>query len=214
VNKDNPDHKTKQKSYSSLRFDLNLGDNKEASKTTPDYTPNESVESSVEEVLHDSSLTNSPTEVNFVLVNEAVPSSEPSKEDNYRPSILLAEDNPLNQRNIKTFLEKEGYQVDLANDGKEALKKLRDKSYHALLLDCEMPVLNGYEVIKSLRSRESKSRTEESQKSLPVIALAVHLSAEDRVHLKSIGMSACITKPVRRDNLLALLRELVSSPAT
>jgi len=213
VNKDNPDHKTKQKSYSSLRFDLNLGESKETGKATPNCTPNESTTRSVVETLHDSSLIDSPTEINFVLVNEAAPSSEPSKEDTYRPSILLAEDNPLNQKNIKTFLEKEGYQVDLANNGKEALKKLQDKSYHALLLDCEMPVLNGYEVIKSLRASESKSRTEDSLKSLPVIALAVHLSAEDRVHLKNIGMSAFITKPVHRNNLLALLRELVSSPA-
>jgi len=202
---------TEKKDYSSLRFDLIL-DKKPDEQAAPE------VEDELKPEIVSGPLDKEVPEINFVLVEraQAAPISydvqeTPSVTESAPPSrsILVAEDNPVNQRNIKELLEKESYHVELANNGKEALQKLQENIYHAMILDCEMPVLSGYEVIKTLRSEEMKTKTSGNPKKLPVIALAVHLSAEDKAHLKTLGINASMTKPVRKTELLHLLKGLI-----
>lgn len=115
------------------------------------------------------------------------------KLDNIR--ILLAEDSPDSQELIKYVLTNHGACVTLASDGAEALELARNNEYDVVLMDIQMPELDGYEVTRQLRS-ENYSK--------PIVALTAHAMLEERVKTKAVGCDAHITKPLN-------FRQLVST---
>lgn len=115
--------------------------------------------------------------------------------------ILLAEDEPTNQMVTKTILKKSGYQVDVVNNGSEALKALEQNDYDLVLMDCMMPVMNGYEATAAIRNPDSPVRNHR----IPVIALTANAMKEDQATCIAAGMDAYQPKPIEFNELLALL---------
>lgn len=111
-------------------------------------------------------------------------------------SILVVDDSVDNLEIIKLFLNSYGGNPDVACDGKEALLKIQSKNYDVILMDIEMPDMNGFQVIKELRNRKCIS---------PVIALTAHALPEDRVKTKNAGFYEHITKPIDFNNLVSLI---------
>jgi CheY-like chemotaxis protein len=109
--------------------------------------------------------------------------------------VLVAEDNELNQLLITTILRQGGIQYDLADDGKVVLDKLKNHDYHLILMDIQMPYLDGMATAKFIR--------EEMKSNIPIIALTANASAEDEAKYKASGMNDYIAKPFKRDELFA-----------
>lgn len=115
--------------------------------------------------------------------------------------ILLAEDHPINQQVIVEQLAALGYHADCAANGQEALDFLAQKSYDLVLMDCQMPVLDGYETAKKLREREKGDRH------TFVIALTAHAMPGEREKCLAAGMDDYLSKPVDLDALAAVLKK-------
>ena len=113
--------------------------------------------------------------------------------------ILIAEDNAVNQLVTKTVLEKVGYRVDVASNGKEALKAVIDLPYDAVLMDVSMPEMDGLEATIKIRALPSRKAN------IPVIALTAHAMKEDKARVFEAGMNDYISKPAKRDELLEIL---------
>ncbi|MDD5285781.1 MAG: ATP-binding protein [Desulfuromonadaceae bacterium] len=119
--------------------------------------------------------------------------------------LLLAEDDLTNQLVTCSILEKSGFQVDVANDGREALNFLEKNDYDLVLMDCMMPVLNGYDATAAIRDQSSKVRNH----ALPVIALTANAMSEARNDCLSAGMDDYLSKPIEAAELLAMLEKWV-----
>ena len=104
--------------------------------------------------------------------------------------ILLVEDNLVNQKLAKALLGKLGYEPDVANNGQEALECIEKQDYDLILMDCQMPVMDGYQATEELRKREA------GQKHIPVIALTANAMKGDEELCYSHGMDDYITKPI------------------
>ncbi|MDD3311752.1 response regulator [Pseudodesulfovibrio sp.] len=109
--------------------------------------------------------------------------------------VLLAEDNEINQQVAREILESAGMKVDIANNGLEALSHLEKSEYDLVLMDIQMPVMNGLEAVKSIRKNPRL-------KTLPVIAMTAHALAGDKEKSLLSGMNDHITKPIDPDLLL------------
>jgi len=111
--------------------------------------------------------------------------------------ILLTEDNEANQLLIKEVLEKAGYSVDLAGNGKEAVEKIRRGNYNLVLMDMQMPVMDGYEATKTLREEGYK---------IPIVALTAHTMQGDEEKTIEAGCDGFLGKPVKQYDLLEVVR--------
>jgi signal transduction histidine kinase/ActR/RegA family two-component response regulator len=118
--------------------------------------------------------------------------------DTGRARILLVEDNPVNQLVAKGMLAKIGCQVRLATQGAEALEILEQGDFDLVLMDCNMPVMDGYEA--SRRIRQSGRWP-----GLPIVALTANAMPEERERCRAAGMNDYLAKPFRREELLALV---------
>lgn len=114
--------------------------------------------------------------------------------------ILVADDNEINQVVACKFLQKLGYEVEIARNGREALVAAARVHYDAILMDCEMPEMDGYAAVRAIRQRETGSDGH-----IPVIALTGHASSEDERVCLDAGMDAVLTKPVTLPALRATL---------
>lgn len=119
-----------------------------------------------------------------------------------RARILLVEDNPVNQLVAKGMLAKLGCQVHLATQGAEALEMLEQEPFDLVLMDCNMPVMDGYEA--SRRIRQSGRWPD-----LPIVALTANAMPEERERCRAAGMNDYLAKPFRREELLALIEHWV-----
>jgi CheY-like chemotaxis protein len=117
--------------------------------------------------------------------------------------ILVAEDDFTNQLMTKAILEKFGYQVDVVNNGAEALTLLEKTEYALILMDCMMPVLNGFEATAVIRDPVSTVRNH----AIPVIALTANAFKEDRTRCLAAGMDDYLAKPIDVANVLAMLEK-------
>ena len=118
---------------------------------------------------------------------------------------LLVDDSEINREILAAMLEKT-YEIDMAKDGKEAIEILEKKwkTYQIVLLDLNMPVMNGYEAAKMIRSLDR-----EDAKVIPIIAMTANAFTEDKMRAKEAGMDEHIAKPVDGKLLVKVINELV-----
>jgi signal transduction histidine kinase/CheY-like chemotaxis protein len=117
--------------------------------------------------------------------------------------ILLAEDNPVNQKVASRTLEKRGHTVSIAGTGKEALRLWSQDKFDLILMDVQMPEMDGLQAATAIRQRERISGGH-----VPIIALTAHAMASDRENCLAAGMEGFITKPIRTDELFREIRRL------
>ncbi len=113
-------------------------------------------------------------------------------------SILLVEDNRVNQLVASGLLKKLGHRVDLAENGERALAALESRRYDIILMDCQMPVMDGFEATRAIRQNPEWA-------DLPVIAVTANALQGDREHCLASGMNDYVTKPYQRDELRAII---------
>jgi CheY-like chemotaxis protein len=121
-------------------------------------------------------------------------------------SILLAEDNLVNQTVARTTLEKAGCKVTLAANGEEALSKLESTSFDLVLMDIQMPILDGVSAVIEIRKREALL----NRSMIPVIAMTAHALEGDKEKFLAAGMNDYISKPFKRTDLLNLIVKLTN----
>ena len=122
----------------------------------------------------------------------------------FNSRILLVEDYPPNRQMAKTMLEKMGCQVETAQNGEEALERLEQADYDAVLMDCQMPEMDGFQTTAEIRKREKGRHT-------PIIAMTAHVLSGDRERCMQAGMDGYVSKPIRSDELSqALTRHTVA----
>jgi two-component system sensor histidine kinase/response regulator len=130
------------------------------------------------------------------------PESQPTRPDTLASiraaRLLVAEDNEINQQVAQEILESAGFLVELAGNGLEAVEKVRSGRYDAVLMDIQMPVMDGLEATRELR-RDGRFDD------LPVIAMTAHAMAGDREQSLAAGMNDHVTKPIDPDALFAVL---------
>jgi PAS domain S-box-containing protein len=119
------------------------------------------------------------------------------------PLVLVVEDSPVNQIVVVRTLERCGCRTEVANNGREALELLSRQRYDVVLMDCQMPEMDGYEATAALRARENGGpRT-------TVVAMTAHAMRGDRERCLDAGMDDYLSKPIRRDWLIDTLRRWV-----
>jgi CheY-like chemotaxis protein len=116
--------------------------------------------------------------------------------------VLLAEDNLVNQQIASKMLEKLSCRVDVATNGQEAVEMLAMLPYDVLFMDCQMPVMDGYEATRAIRRNEASSGTH-----VPIIAMTANAMAGDRERCRDAGMDDYMTKPVDPAELKRVVRE-------
>ena len=114
--------------------------------------------------------------------------------------VLLAEDNIVNQRVATRLLEKEGHEVSIAANGHEALEAIAKRAFDLVLMDVQMPGMDGFEATRAIRAGERGLGGH-----LPIIAMTAHVIKGDRERCLDAGMDDYVSKPVRRDVLLATI---------
>jgi CheY-like chemotaxis protein/HPt (histidine-containing phosphotransfer) domain-containing protein len=124
--------------------------------------------------------------------------------------ILVAEDNLINQKLTVRMLEKLGFQSDVVENGQEALAALAKVSYAMILMDCQMPLVDGLEATRLIRENERCQSSMVNGQSMPsshvpIVALTANAMSGDRDRCLAAGMDDYLTKPVRKDNLQGAL---------
>ncbi len=117
------------------------------------------------------------------------------------PRILVAEDNLVNQMVARHQLEDLGAEVDIADDGGAVLAAMEQKEYDLVLMDCQMPEMDGYETTRQIRLREAGSG-----RHIPIVALTAHAFGHDRERCMSAGMDDYLSKPYDRADLTNILK--------
>jgi two-component system, sensor histidine kinase and response regulator len=110
--------------------------------------------------------------------------------------VLLAEDNVVNQRLALRLLEKEGHRVVVAGNGVKALEALESQQFDIILMDVQMPIMDGMEATAAIRERERSSGTH-----IPIVAMTAHAMAGDRQRFMSMGMDGYVSKPIHSRDL-------------
>jgi CheY-like chemotaxis protein len=123
-------------------------------------------------------------------------------EDN-RKRILVVEDNPINQKVVTSLLRKKGFPVDVACDGMKALQAMEERKYALILMDVQMPVLDGLETTRRLRADYRFAR-------IPIIAMTAHAMNGDKERCLQAGMNAYLAKPVDHAHLLATIDQYLT----
>ena len=123
-----------------------------------------------------------------------------SEQASFPLHILLAEDNPVNQKLAVALLEKAGHRVSLAGTGLEAVTKWREGDFDLILMDVQMPELDGLEATRRIRQQE-----ETLGRHVPIVAMTAHAMTGDREHCLQAGMDDYLSKPIDRRELLGVL---------
>lgn len=116
-------------------------------------------------------------------------------------SILMCEDNEMNQRLAKTVITNFGFQLDIANNGKEGIELLKQKSYDLILMDLQMPEMDGYQATKYIRN--------EMKSDIPIIAMTAHSLVGEQQKCFDIGMNGYVSKPYKQQELLQKIQEFI-----
>jgi CheY-like chemotaxis protein len=121
--------------------------------------------------------------------------------------ILIVDDNIVNQMLLKALLSKFATYIDLAADGSAALELFSQHHYDCVLMDCEMPVMDGFEATQAIRDKERRY----ALRPTPIIAQTGHALDEIRTRCFTVGMNDFITKPIQRERLLEVMQRLCPS---
>ncbi len=125
--------------------------------------------------------------------------------------VLLVEDHPVNLQVAKKLLERLGLEVITANHGAEAVDYFENEQFDLILMDCQMPIMDGYAATREIRRRESKRKTPNR---LPIVAMTAHAMAGDRERCLECGMDDYLSKPLDRRLLARTLKQwLPGTPA-
>ncbi|HEX3459554.1 MAG TPA: response regulator [Acidimicrobiales bacterium] len=136
----------------------------------------------------------------------ASPSSPPVSPVESHPGagrLLVVEDNAINQKVIVAMLANSGYEVDTVVNGAEAVRAVAVEPYDAVLMDCQMPEMSGYEATAAIRAMNDCARF------TPIIGVTAGARLEDRRQCLAVGMDAYLSKPVNKEALLALVSQAV-----
>lgn len=140
-------------------------------------------------------------EVEVEELSDSLASAFESKEqvsNSSSKSILIVEDNQLNQRLMAKILEKSGFDFRIASNGKEALSMIRDKKFHLILMDIRMPEMDGIEATWHIRNDDVFY----ADSKIPIIAVTAHDDAEEKSKCFQVGMNDYVTKPFNKDLLI------------
>lgn len=138
----------------------------------------------------------------------AQPAAEPKPAGPPRARILLAEDNEVNQIVTAGMLRSAGYECDVAADGRQALSALTKGKYDLIVMDCQMPLMDGFEATGAIRAAE---RSGERPGHIPILALTANAMSGDRERCLQVGMDAYCPKPIDRARFLAAVEALLRS---
>jgi two-component system sensor histidine kinase/response regulator len=128
------------------------------------------------------------------------------REDRQRRRILLAEDNLVNQKLASHLLEKRGFHVTIAGDGRLALQELEKGSFDLVLMDVQMPSMDGFEATAAIREREKSTGGH-----IPIIAMTAHALKEDEQRCLAAGMDSYLSKPIRTTELFTTIERFIGT---
>ncbi|HVZ32463.1 MAG TPA: response regulator, partial [Polyangiaceae bacterium] len=132
-----------------------------------------------------------------LAVRQATP--QPQQRMHSRP-VLVVEDNPVNQEVLRESLAQLGYRAHVVDNGQLALDALAEKSYPLIFMDCQMPVLDGYQAAREIRQREA------GKAHVPIIAVTAHAFEGEREKVLAAGMDDYMSKPIKQTVLLEALQ--------
>jgi two-component system sensor histidine kinase/response regulator len=124
-----------------------------------------------------------------------------TQEKRWKIRVLLAEDNPMNRKLAVTLLRKAGYSVDAVEDGRMATEALKRRDYDLMLMDVQMPEMDGFEATRAIRKWEGDT------KHTPIIAMTAHAMKRDRERCLQAGMDGYISKPVEPQELFEIIEK-------
>jgi CheY-like chemotaxis protein len=125
--------------------------------------------------------------------------------DGRRPlKVMLVEDSLLNQRLADAVLQKAGHHVTIANNGREAVETWRTATFDLILMDIQMPEMDGFDATKAIRDLERETGTH-----IPIIALTAHALRGDRERCLEVGMDAHVSKPIHAERLLETIESVL-----
>jgi PAS domain S-box-containing protein len=148
-------------------------------------------------------LQKSPTEKpDYVVTRHSI------REEKNRRRVLLTDDNAVNRTLAVRLLEKRGFLVSVARDGREAVAAVENEKFDVVLMDVQMPEMDGFEATAAIRAweRSSGGRT-------PIVAMTAHALKGDQQRCLDAGMDGYVSKPIRSDELFATIEKLLSIPA-
>ena len=139
--------------------------------------------------------------INLLLMTSSIPNSSKNKKLHF----LIVEDNQINQFVLKTILEIEHINVTIAENGQEALDKLKENHFDIILMDLMMPIMDGFEATKAIRALESEKRN------TPIIAISADVTNNIDNRCIEAGMNGYTSKPIDKKILFELItKQLVS----
>ncbi len=162
-------------------------------------------------------VTDDPAPLQQAVPAEPLPDQkEPTAHPLVRPRILIVEDNEINQKLVMRMAEKLGYDAHLAKNGQEALDALAERTYDAILMDCQMPVLDGFETTRIIRQREAAAAADTAAEAthkaglhcaghIPIIAVTANAMKGDREQCLTAGMDDYLAKPIQLETLRSVL---------
>ena len=118
--------------------------------------------------------------------------------------MLLVEDNPTNQFVARRMLEKAGCRVDVVANGAEALRRLQEQTFITVFMDCQMPVMDGYEATRRIRQMRGPIAA------IPIVAMTANAMAGDRERCLEAGMTDYVSKPLRPALLAAAVHRAMA----
>ncbi|VAW53792.1 BarA sensory histidine kinase (= VarS = GacS) [hydrothermal vent metagenome] len=148
---------------------------------------------------------------NFQCADKPIETIEPASTNDVslplNARVLLVEDNAINQMVATKMLQKIGLKIEVANNGVEALNILQNQPFDLVLMDCQMPEMDGFDATCEIRKQAIKALHD---KPLPIIAMTANVMSGDRERCLEVGMDDYIGKPVQRDKLESVLRKWLS----
>jgi CheY-like chemotaxis protein len=139
---------------------------------------------------------------------EAVPARTKARDEAKGTRVLVAEDNAVNQILARRLLEKRGFQVSVVGDGRSALAAMQDQHFDLVIMDVQMPDMDGFEATAAIRRQEQSTGDH-----VPIVAMTAHALKGDQERCLAMGMDAYISKPVRQEELYATIERLLGTPA-
>ena len=119
------------------------------------------------------------------------------------PRILMAEDNQINQRVGKLILQRAGFNIDLVGDGREALEAHKTRPYDLILMDCQMPIMDGFEASRQIRSLDQQQPV--------IIAVTANALVGEREKCLNAGMDDYLSKPFQAEQLVAVVKKWMTT---